>query len=119
MNYPDSEHLGVTTGPGGRRYSFHFYGKNEGAAVINVEAPLPEGRAEELHRESAANAEDAATKLTAWWNGDQEWPQIKLKRGSHCAGCGKEHQFERFTGQRVYWSFRGDGTVLCPDCAKA
>jgi len=76
MKYPDSKGLGYVRGPEGRNYSQHFYGENEGMAVIT--GPSPEsGRMEfvkEVHREPAVDADDARTKLEKWRR-EQGWPE--------------------------------------------
>ena len=69
MNYPKSEHLGFTKGPDDKWYGLHFYGENEGAAVITGPSPEPgEGlrQVPEVHREPAVDAADAGRKLVAW-----------------------------------------------------
>jgi len=62
MNYPKSEHLGMSTSPDGAEYSLHFYGENEGAAVVTGPIPRNAGRlvrVAEVHREPATDAADA------------------------------------------------------------
>jgi len=76
--YPQSEHLGRVAGPDGRLYSQHFYGEDEGAAVITGPSPIAGlmGRlyeVPELYREPAESADDAREKLRLWrrangWN---------------------------------------------------
>jgi hypothetical protein len=40
MTYPDSQNLGLTTSPDGSIYSLHFYGEEEGAAVVTGTLPV-------------------------------------------------------------------------------
>lgn len=93
----------------------HFDGSNEGAAVVNVEVP-PEGRAIELHREPAKDADDAIVKIVAWWNAN-EWRGLEIQRRDHCVLCGALVQPRVFTGKRAYWTTRSDGGAICPECS--
>ena len=74
--FPRSEYLALIKGPDGQNYSCHFYGENEGAAVIT--GPIPVGgdrlhRVPEVHREPASDPQDAAKKLNVWRKANG-WP---------------------------------------------
>jgi len=69
MKYPPSKNLG-TIEKDGRTYTLHFFGENEGAAVVTIPngQPVPGGgmvETREVHREGAKDADDARAKLTA------------------------------------------------------
>ena len=69
MKFPASKHLGHVLSPTGATYSLHFYGEDEGAAVVAGPVPFGGGKLvaiPEVHREPATNADDARAKLTAW-----------------------------------------------------
>jgi hypothetical protein len=69
VKYPKSESMSTVKGPDGRDYRLAFYGENEGAAVVCGPVPPSTGRlyeTPEVHREPAADADDARTKLAAW-----------------------------------------------------
>lgn len=56
MKYPKSEQLGWVKGPDGGSYALHFYGENEGAAVITGPSVVGGGtmrEVPEVHREPA------------------------------------------------------------------
>jgi hypothetical protein len=74
-SYPKSENLGDVVGPDGESYTLHFYGENEGAAVILGPRHFNTGKLERLlepHREPATDADDARAKLVAWMR-DAGW----------------------------------------------
>ena len=67
--FPDSQALGLVRGSDGMNYTLHFYGENEGAAVItgpSAPTSLRLREVPEVHREPASDATDARTKLDAW-----------------------------------------------------
>lgn len=69
MKYAKSEHLGHARDAEARLYSLHFYGENEGAAVITGPVPVNTSKLEaipEVHREPAVNVDEACEKLGAW-----------------------------------------------------
>jgi hypothetical protein len=69
MMYPPTEHLGFVHGPGGYYYSQHFYGENEGAAVIIGPSPMAGTQLQpghEVYRVQATNANEARFKLEQW-----------------------------------------------------
>lgn len=73
MKFPESQRLGLVQGPDGLSYSLHFFGENEGAAVIV--GPIVHALEEvpEIHREPASDAKDARAKLEAWRRANG-WP---------------------------------------------
>jgi hypothetical protein len=76
MKYPQSENLGMITGPDGRDYSTKFYGEDEGAAVV-VGPSAHSGQMEwvkEVFREHAETPEEARQKIDAWRRA-QGWPE--------------------------------------------
>ena len=71
MKHANSEFLSKVTGPDGRDYHLHFYGEDEGAAVLvgPVSPPnTPGGLREvsEVHRQHAGSAAEARAKLRDW-----------------------------------------------------
>ena len=75
MRYPPTQNLGLAVGPDGRNYSLHFYGEDEGAAVITGPVPPPGvlRAVSEVHREPVGSAAEAAAALLAWRR-TEGWP---------------------------------------------
>jgi hypothetical protein len=70
MNFPDSKHhVGNATALDGQEYHLHFYGENEGAAVMTGPTDASTGELKEVHREDAKDAPEAYAKLAAWAKG--------------------------------------------------
>lgn len=69
MRYTSSQYLNTVTFSDGHRYSLHFYGENEGAAVIvGPLAPMNTRdmvAVPEVHRESANDPDESRVKLAA------------------------------------------------------
>ncbi len=65
MLFPRSESLGHVRNNADALFHLHFYGEDEGAAVITGPIPENTGRLEfaEVYRESALDAADARAKL--------------------------------------------------------
>ena len=68
--FPKSENLGIVAEKDGVAYSAHFYGENEGAAVISIPDPQPTAPGMTLRREvyrgDAGNSDEARAKSLAW-----------------------------------------------------
>ncbi len=72
MRFPKSEDLGMAKSPDGKFYTLHFFGENEGVAVIAGPSqpsnafPVTLVEMPEVHRENAVDATDAMARLVAW-----------------------------------------------------